>query len=191
MVAGWDNHSQQAGSRWLSKAVLRNRVYYSVKPFIPRSLRTALRRRLAVRLRQRFATSWPIMPGSEQEPAAWSGWPDGKKFALVLTHDVEGPSGLAKCRRLAELERELSFRSSFNFIPEGDYRVSSELRQELVSQGFEVGVHDLRHDGRLYQSRRDFDENARRVVLARGRAEEAKLRGFINNQAEFATRNRC
>jgi len=25
----------------------------------------------------------------------WSGWPDGKKFALVLTHDVEGPEGLA------------------------------------------------------------------------------------------------
>jgi len=70
---------------------------------------------------------------------------------------------LAKCRQLAELERDLGFRSSFNFIPEGDYRVSSELRAELTHQGFEVGVHDLRHDGRLYQSRRDFDQNARRI----------------------------
>ena len=143
--------------------MLRNRVYYSIKPFIPRSLRTALRRRLAVRLRERFANSWPIMPGSERQPDTWSGWPGGKKFAFVLTHDVEGTSGLGKCRQLAELERELGFRSSFNFIPEGDYRVSWELRAELVSQGFEVGVHDLRHDGRLYQSRRDFDQNARRI----------------------------
>jgi len=103
------------------------------------------------------------MPGSERNPDGWRGWPGGKKFALVLTHDVEGPSGLAKCRQLAELERELGFRSSFNFIPEGDYRVSSELRKELTRQGFEVGVHDLRHDGRLYQSRRDFDENAKRI----------------------------
>jgi hypothetical protein len=42
------------------------------------------------------------------------------------------------------------FRSSFNFIPEGDYRVSRELRDELTRNGFEVGVHDLHHDGKLY-----------------------------------------
>lgn len=103
------------------------------------------------------------MPGSEQKPPGWNGWPGGKKFALVLTHDVEGRRGLEKCRLLAELEKEMGFRSSFNFVPEGDYRVSSELRTELVRSGFEVGVHDLRHDGRLYQSRRDFDQNARRI----------------------------
>ena len=40
--------------------------------------------------------------------------------------------GLAKCRQLMQLERELGFRSSFNFIPEGDYAVSRELREELA-----------------------------------------------------------
>ena len=62
-----------------------------------------------------------------------------------------------------EVEKKLGFRSSFNFIPEGGYPVPAELREELVRNGFEVGVHDLKHDGRLYQSRPDFNVKARRI----------------------------
>ncbi|MGZ4966177.1 MAG: glycosyltransferase [Chthoniobacterales bacterium] len=144
-------------------AVLRNKIYYRVKPWVPQSLRTAVRRRLAQRVRHRVEDAWPIMPGSEKPPENWQGWPDGKKFALVLTHDVESETGLKKCRQLMEIERALGFRSSFNFIPEGDYRVPRELREELVENGFEVGVHDLQHDGRLYQSRREFRQKAARI----------------------------
>ena len=136
--------------------MLRNRIYYQLKPFIPRALRAAVRRRIALRLEARVQDVWPIMPGSEQTPPGWQGWPDGKKFALVLTHDVEGPVGLRRCRRLASLESELGFRSCFNFIPAGEYTVPPELRQELTSQGFEIGVHDLHHDGRLYRTWRGF-----------------------------------
>jgi glycosyltransferase involved in cell wall biosynthesis len=143
--------------------MLRNRIYYQLKPFIPRALRAAVRRRIAVRLEARVQDIWPIIPGSEQTPPGWQGWPDGKKFALVLTHDVEGPVGLRRCRRLAKLESELGFRSSFNFIPAGEYAVPPELREELASEGFEIGVHDLHHDGRLYRTWRGFVGKARRI----------------------------
>src|SRR5438477_735786 len=103
------------------------------------------------------------MPGSEQTPPVWQGWPDGKKFALVLTHDVESPVGLRRCRRFARLESELGFRSCFNFIPAGQYAVPPELREELTSDGFEVGVHDLHHDGRLYRFLRGFVGKAKRI----------------------------
>src|SRR5882724_11082390 len=136
--------------------MLRNRIYYRVKPFVPQSLRSAVRRRLASRLRDSVSDVWPIMPGSERPPEAWPGWPNGKKFAVVLTHDVEGRVGLEKCRALMELELARGFRSSFNFIPEGGYTVPPELREELVRNGFEVGIHDLKHDGRLFASRREF-----------------------------------
>jgi hypothetical protein len=141
----------------------RNRIYYRLKPFIPQSLRTAIRRQVACRLRDRVGSVWPIAPGSEHQPEGWLGWPEGKKFALVLTHDVERASGLRKCRKLMQLELELGFRSSFNFVPEGDYSVPPELRQELEQNGFEVGIHDLRHDGRLYQSRREFSRRATKI----------------------------
>jgi glycosyltransferase involved in cell wall biosynthesis len=143
--------------------MLRNRIYYQLKPFIPRALRAAVRRRIALRLEARVQDVWPVMPGSEQTPPGWQGWPNDKKFALVLTHDVEGPVGLRRCRRLAELESELGFRSCFNFIPAGQYTVPSELREELTSQGFEVGVHDLHHDGRLYRTWRGFVSKAKRI----------------------------
>ena len=143
--------------------MLRNRVYYRLKPFIPRTVRTAFRRRLASRLRGSIADIWPIMPGSEQPPENWPGWPHGKKFAVVLTHDVESAAGVEKCRQLMQLEMTFGFRSSFNFIPEGNYNVPSELREELASHGFEVGIHDLRHDGRLFASRREFSRKAMRI----------------------------
>ena len=143
--------------------MLRNRVYYRIKPFIPQSLRTALRRRLASRLRSSVADIWPIMPGSERLPENWPGWPEGKKFAVVLTHDIESAAGVHKCRELMRLEQELGFRSSFNFIPEGNYKVPSKLRHELARQRFEVGIHDLKHDGRLFASRREFSRKAMRI----------------------------
>ncbi len=140
--------------------MLRNRIYYGLKPLIPRPIRTRVRRRIAARARERATNVWPIMPGSEQLPEDWPGWPDGKKFALVLTHDVESAVGLRKCRELMQLDLEFGFRSSFNFVPEGDYRDPRELREELAQNGFEVGIHDLRHDGRLYQSEREFRRKA-------------------------------
>src|SRR4029077_4426382 len=97
----------------------------------PQFLRTAIRRRMAMRLRRHIEDVWPIMPGSKHPPDNWTGWPGNKKFALVLTHDVESKEGLSKCQVLMQLEQNLGFRSSFNFIPEGSYRVPSELMEDL------------------------------------------------------------
>jgi glycosyltransferase involved in cell wall biosynthesis len=143
--------------------MLRNRIYYGLKPFVPQSLRAAIRRRLAMRLRGRIGDIWPIMPGSESPPENWPGWPGGRKFAFVLTHDVESRAGLGKCRSLMQLEMELGFRSSFNFVPEGSYRVPAELREELTAGGFEVGIHDLKHDGHLFASHRGFQKRAIKI----------------------------
>src|SRR5438309_1298112 len=94
--------------------MLRNRIYYGLKPFIPQSFRTAIRRQVALRLRHRIGSVWPIAPGSERRPQEWPGWPGNKKFALVLTHDVESAAGLRKCRELMQLEMDAGFRSSLN-----------------------------------------------------------------------------
>jgi len=140
--------------------VFRNRLYYSVKPLIPWSVRMAVRRWFALRQRVQYREVWPILPGSERPPVGWPGWPDRKQFALVLTHDIEGPAGVKKVKLLAELEMRFGFRSSFNFTPQGDYAVPAELRDWLVSRGFEVGVHDLKHDGKLYRSHARFKKHA-------------------------------
>ena len=106
---------------------------------------------------------WPISESAALTPAWWSGWPHGKAFAVVLTHDVEGRKGLGRCRALAELEMRMGFRSSFNFVPEGQYETPESLRAFMTEHGFEIGVHDLRHDGKLYRSRAEFSAAARRI----------------------------
>ncbi|HEY5813595.1 MAG TPA: glycosyltransferase [Terrimicrobiaceae bacterium] len=103
------------------------------------------------------------MPGSEGPPEGWPGWPEGKQFAFVLTHDVEGQRGLDRVMEIAKLELKLGFRSSFNFVPEGKYQVPLTLRKWLVDHGFEVGVHDLHHDGKLFSSRDEFRRKAQRI----------------------------
>lgn len=143
--------------------MLRNRIYYSLKPLIPGGLRMWLRQRYAMRVLDRSAGRWPVLPGSERPPEGWPGWPEGKKFAVVLTHDVEGRRGLEKCRKLMQLERELGFFSSFNFVPAGGYQTPAELREELVRNGYEVGVHDLNHDGHLYDSPAVFARKAAEI----------------------------
>ncbi len=143
--------------------MLINRLYYRIKPYVSWQNRMRLRRILAHVQRRIYADTWPINEAAGIAPAHWPGWPGGKKFALVLSHDVESPAGLAKCRQLMQLDQTLGFRSSFNLIPEGEYRVPRELREELANNGFEVGVHDLRHDGKLFWHSGQFEENARSI----------------------------
>ena len=143
--------------------MLARNFYYILKPYLPWHVRIALRRIVARRKRTKSGAIWPINEAAGHPPAGWPGWPEGKKFAVVLAHDVEGPDGLARCMELAKLELELGFRSSFNFIPEGQYQVTPELRAWLTDRGFEVGVHDLNHDGHLYSSPQGFMKKARRI----------------------------
>lgn len=61
-----------------------------------------------------------------------------------------------------ELEERLGFRSSFNFVPER-FKVPSSLRKDLLNRGFDIGVHGLKHDGKLFSSRKVFQERAIRI----------------------------
>jgi hypothetical protein len=61
------------------------------------------------------------------------------------------------------MDKALGFRSSFNFVPEGEYRLPDSLRLFLDQEGFEVGVHDLHHDGSLYRSARIFRAQSKKI----------------------------
>lgn len=138
-------------------------IYYELKPYIPFGARMAFRRALARRVLSRTANCWPVLESAKATPEGWPGWPGQKKFALVLTHDVEGQKGLDQTLELAELEQSLGFKSSFNFVPEGGYYTPVEIRDSLIKRGFEVGVHDWRHDGKLYRSEKAFCAAAARI----------------------------
>ena len=139
-----------------------NKIYYRLRPFIPREYQILLRSRLAFIKRNRCCNIWPIFESAGMMPIHWRGWPEQKKFALVLTHDVETTKGHGNCSALLEIEKELGFRSSFNFVPER-YYVDPDLRDYVKEQGCEVGVHGLNHDGKLFSNRKTFSERAVKI----------------------------
>ena len=136
--------------------------YYHLKGLIPRSIQIKLRQILVRYQRVTCQDIWPIDPSTTNLQPPWDHWPDHKRFALVLTHDVETDTGLQRCPLLMKMEQELGFRSSFNFVPER-YTTPSKIRQRIKSEGFEVGVHGLLHDGKLYNSKKIFMKRAARI----------------------------
>ncbi|MBJ6725358.1 polysaccharide deacetylase family protein [Geomesophilobacter sediminis] len=139
-------------------------LYYRVKPFLPRRLQIALRRWRAFRTLGRCGHFWPIDPQAGIPPEGWGGWPEKRRFALILTHDVDTDRGQEKCRHLLQLEESAGFRSSFNFVA-ARYLVSSELHDHLRGRGFEVGLHGLVHNATLYQSRETFLAHAELINI--------------------------
>jgi hypothetical protein len=139
-----------------------NKSYYCIKPFIPRRIQIIIRRKMVLRKALLCKDVWPIDEKASNRRDMFSGWPEQRRFALVLMHDVDTAKGHDKSSELMNLEKGLGFRSSFNFVPER-YNVSPELRLHLRGNGFEVGVHGLKHDGKLYQSHKRFQKRAIRI----------------------------
>ena len=104
---------------------------------------------------------WPIDPKSARPPEGWTGWQENKKFALVLTHDVDTQKGHDNSLQLAEIEKRLGFRSSFNFVAE-DFEVSAKIINQLKADGFEVGLHSVHHKN-PFKSKKKFLELASRI----------------------------
>jgi hypothetical protein len=154
------------------------RLYYQLKPILPRKAIRTLRQIQRLPMRADFLLRWPIedryagfqweimrqlleITGRRAFPFIHF-WPERHRFALVLTHDIETAEGQANVRMVADLEEGLGFCSSFNFVAER-YRLEQGLMQELRGRGFEIGVHGLKHDGKLFSSQAEFSRRAARI----------------------------
>lgn len=135
------------------------KLYYLIKPLIPRAAQLRLRRWRARRVAIQVADVWPIDSAAGVAPPTWKGWPGDQAFALVLSHDVETAGGQQKVRALVDLERSRNMRSCVNFVAER-YPVDADLMAELSADGFEIGVHGLKHDGKLFSSLKEFQRRA-------------------------------
>lgn len=160
------------------KLSLSKRMYYLLKPILPRPLTRVMRQLYGQPNKTDINLQWPIEPRyilflweimqqllqitPGQKLNIKSFWPRALRYAFVLTHDVETKVGQSFVRAVADLEESLGFRSSFNFVPER-YKIDMRLVDELRQRGFEIGIHGLKHDGKLYNSRQQFEKRAVRI----------------------------
>ena len=93
-------------------------------------------------------------PGTSALPIV-NFWPEGRRSCTLLTHDVEGPAGVANIMRVIELEQRYGFVSCWNFVAEW-YHIPDGLFEQIRAAGCEIGLHGIRHDGKLFSSREAF-----------------------------------
>jgi hypothetical protein len=151
---------------------LLSKLYYSVRPLLPASLRKPLQRMYFRGWEKIAFPAWPLdltveslletalllcmkSGGIDAVPFIWF-WPDGAPSAAILTHDVETAQGRDFCTRLMDIDESFGFRSSFQIVPEERYPVTTEFLQEIRDRGHEINVQDLNHDGNLFRDRRQF-----------------------------------
>lgn len=132
---------------------------------------------LAKRLKTRGFPRWPIEPSVEDIrslvaeaakragvfPGAAPFWPGGKRYAVVLSHDMDSARSAREgyWKAFAELEEAHGLRSSWHFCTE-HFRKARPVMEELARRGHEIAWHGHRHDlslGRLPAAR--FAENLR------------------------------
>jgi hypothetical protein len=168
-------HERYLGTSRRSRALT---GYYAVKPLIPRGIQLALRRRYARRQAARAFPAWPIEPvlvnashAEIRERLRTSAaaaiplvgyWPRPYRAASVLTHDVEGPEGISNIGRILEIERRHGLVSSWNFVAE-DYPIPEGVFDLIRAAGGEIGLHGIKHDGKLFQSRARFEADLPKI----------------------------
>jgi hypothetical protein len=168
-------------SDWRGKfpLTLISKAYYLVRPLLPVAVRRHLQK---LHLKSRSESQFPHWPvdfsvddlfrrlmllslranQAERIPFIWF-WPEGAPAAAIMTHDVETEVGRAFCSALMDINDSFGIKSSFQVIPEQRYSVTTEYLDSIRNRGFEVAVHDLNHDGRLYKDHKRFLERVPQI----------------------------
>jgi len=138
------------------------KIFYVLKPFISRRMQFRLRRILVRTKLKKYSSIWPINEKASRKPEWFKGWPGGKKFALLLTHDVELAGGMADIAKLIAIDEKYKIASSFGLVPER-YTVTPKVLDLLRAHNRGIYVHDLNHDGRLFSSYALFKQRAPKI----------------------------
>lgn len=167
------------------------KMYYFLRPVLTLAARREVQNFHARNWRKLPFPRWPVdttvedlcekllllsmeAKGVDRVPFVWF-WPNGARGCAVMTHDVETEAGRDFCSDLMDLNDSFGIKASFQIIPEGRYEVSPRFLQTIRGRGFECGIQDLNHDGRLYDNKEEF---LRRAALINGYAAEYGAKGF-------------
>jgi hypothetical protein len=164
--------------RLLNNAAIRE-SYYLLRNILPDSIRRRAQRSYFSDWQKLPFPKWPVdftvdtlheehlrllmeAQGLQKVPFIWF-WPEGAPCCMILTHDVEQREGRDFTPTLMDLDAAYGFRASFQVVPEKRYEVPGEYVAQIRERGFEFNIHDLNHDGRLFNERQEFLRRAKKI----------------------------
>jgi hypothetical protein len=154
-------------------------IYYLLRPILPVSVRKHLQRARLSGWDKILFPHWPVdstvesimartlslvlkARQAERVPFIWF-WPNGAPSALIMTHDVEAAAGRDFSAQLMDIDDSYGIKSAFQVVPEMRYDACPEFLDAFRRRGFEVNVHDLNHDGDLFQDKDEFLRRAEQI----------------------------
>jgi len=166
-------------------------AYYFVRPVLPVAVRKRMQKISLRDWPKLMFPKWPVDCTVEnlleklvmlslrterdtELPLIWF-WPNDAPSCLMMTHDVETRTGVELCSWLMDTNQRFGITASFQFIPEKRYAAPQVVMENIQERGFEIGVHDLSHDGDLYGN---WDKFARHAEKINRFGREYGARGF-------------
>jgi hypothetical protein len=171
--------SRASGRNGFSGSPVVRKIYYSIRSLLPVLARRQFQRIYLSDWRELPFPKWPVdftvdtlherllwlsmqAIGAERVPFIWF-WPDGAPSCVVMTHDIETGLGFEFISNLMDMDDAHGIKASFQAVPVGRYEVTDEFMLLIRSRGFELNVHDLRHDGSLFHDQAQFLSQAAKV----------------------------
>lgn len=168
-----------SGKNGLTGSALVRKAYYGVRDLLPPQARRRFQRIYLRDWRKLPFPKWPVdftvdtlharllqlsmnAMGVERVPFIWF-WPHGAPSCLVMTHDVETTVGVGFASSLMDMDDAHGIKSSFQVVPVGRYKIADDFVQEIRRRGFELNVHDFKHDGSLFQDHAEFLVQAQKI----------------------------
>jgi len=170
---------QAKPSEWTWRQRFLRDAYYLLRPYVGAGIRGYLKRVYANGWRSVAFPRWPVdttveqfiealllasmkAKGVDRMPFIWF-WPRGATGSVIMTHDIEDLAGYDFCRDLMDIDEAHGIRASFQLVPEGRYKTTDDLLQEIRNRGLEVNIQDLNHDGYLFADRQEFLHRAVKI----------------------------
>ncbi len=167
------------GRNAVAAGLLARKLYYLVRPFMPVAVRKHLQKLYLHGWNKIPFPGWPVdlsvdnlmhellalsmkSRNVKRVPFVWF-WPEGASSCAIVTHDVETAAGRDYCAQLMDLNDSFGIKTAFQIIPEERYSVPQALVDCIQKRGFEVNVHDLNHDGHLFDDRAEFLRRAEKI----------------------------
>lgn len=176
-----ERYAPLIGSQGVRGAVLRScrDVYYRCRWFIPAGVRHYLKKIYLSDWETIAFPRWPVdttvdlllehfvelcltTRQATEVPFIWF-WPSGYDACAIMTHDVEALAGYEFIGTLMDMDEAAGLQASFQIVPEERYTVNHARLREIRARGFELNVHDLNHDGRLFDDRGEFVKRAKEI----------------------------
>jgi hypothetical protein len=186
-----ENYTGSSRKRVGELSSWRKSLYYLLRPYFTFPARRRIQKFYTRNWRRQVFPRWPVdttvedlcerllllamaANGVDKVPFVWF-WPRGAQACVLMTHDVESEAGRDSCIGLMDLDDAFEIKASFHFVPEGRYTLSPNFLETVRGRGFEVAIHDLNHDGRLFD---DKDEFLRRVTKINSYGAQYGAKGF-------------